>query len=61
MKLKGGLILARLNVRKMREERILELEEQIKKATYKRLWNRRKQLVAEKKDLENKLEKYKEW
>ena len=60
MKLKGGLILARLNVRKMREERILELEEQIKKATYKRLWNRRKQLVAEKKDLENKLEKYKE-
>ena len=60
MKLKGGLILARLNVRKMREERISELEEQIEKATYKRLWNRRKQLVAEKKDLENKLEKYKE-
>ena len=52
--------MARLNVRKMREERISELEEQIKKATYKRLWNRRKQLVAEKKDLENKLEKYKE-
>lgn len=60
MKWKGGLNLARLNIRKMREERLLEVEEQIKKATYKKLWNRRKQLVAEKKDLENKLEKYKE-
>ena len=52
--------MARLNIREMREERLKELEEQIKKSTYKKLWNKRKQLLTEKKDLENKLEKYKE-
>ena len=52
--------MARLNIREMREERLKELEEQIKKATYKKLWNKRKQLLTEKKDLENKLAKYKE-
>ena len=52
--------MARLDIKKMREERLLELEEQIKKATYKKLWSKRKLLIAEQEDLQNKLAKYKE-
>lgn len=50
----------RINVRKLYESRLEEINIQIKQATYRQLWNKKKKLVQERKEIIEKLKETKE-